>query len=128
MSKDHPLAQYEDVAYHNLIGYTEIVHGDYQIPSISFSEISKTNVPEQAHRRIYVYDRGSQYDLLNSVEGSFMWVSQISKRILDKNGFVLKKCSQATQNRDVIIYPKGHKLSTLSKDFLKTVKEAVKAE
>lgn len=69
MSKEHPLAALGDVPYHKLGGYTEIVHGDYQVPSLSFSEIAHGAGLDCAERRIYVYERGSQFDLLQRVPG-----------------------------------------------------------
>ena len=40
-AEDHPLAACTEVPYHKLAGYPEVVHGDYQTPSLSFDQIKK---------------------------------------------------------------------------------------
>ena len=82
MSKDHPLASYENVSFHMLSGYPEIVQGDFKVPSVPLSQIQRGASFQSHAKRIYVYDRGSQYDILQRVPGSFMWVSPIPEEYL----------------------------------------------
>ncbi len=108
MNKNHPLANYQTVPFSLLNNYTEIVHGDYQIPSLSFSKIRKDIKPASEHKRIFVYDRGSQYDLLREVNGSFMWVSPIPQSVLDRCNFVTRKCDlSGITNKDIVIFKKN---------------------
>ncbi len=125
MSKEHPLAALGDVPYHKLGGYTEIVHGDYQVPSLSFSEIAHGAGLDCAERRIYVYERGSQFDLLQRVPGTFMWVSHIPEDVLEKNGLVLRPCSLSKLvNKDLLIWRKGHVFTPLENQFIKKLRQA----
>lgn len=127
MASDHPLADYADIPYHELMAYTEIVHGDYQVPSLSFSEIKRSSGMESAHRRIYVYDRGSQYDLLKTVPGAFMWVSPVPRKNLEQNGFVTRSCSLAGGlNKDILIYPSGHAIGKVGEALRTVLQESVK--
>lgn len=124
MSKDHPLAQLPEVNYHMLAGYTEIVHGDLQVPSLSFSDIAIGAELESPSRRIFVYERGSQFDFLLSVPGTYMWVSPMPKDVLDRFGLVTKECPLSRlSNRDVLIFRKGHQFSKLQNRFLAYIKE-----
>lgn len=108
MSKEHPLAVYEDIPYHMLSGYTEILHGDFQVPSLSISEINKNEGMTSPAKRIYVYDRGSQLELLRHTPGTYLWVAPIPQEILDGHNLVLRRCGAANMvNRDVVVYPKA---------------------
>ncbi len=108
MSKEHPLAAYEDIPYHMLSGYTEILHGDFQVPSLSFAEINKNEGMTSPAKRIYVYDRGSQLELLRHTPGTYLWVAPIPQEILDGHNLVLRHCGAANMvNRDMVVYPKA---------------------
>ncbi|MBZ9634731.1 LysR family transcriptional regulator [Clostridium sp. FP1] len=127
MSKEHPLANMEDIPYYDLCHYTEIVHGDFQIPSLSPSEIKKDAEARLHLKRIYVYERGSQFDLLQRVKGSFMWVSQIPQDVLDHQNMIIRKSSASSLvNKDIIIYKKNHVFTTYEKLFIDMVKNFTK--
>lgn len=107
MSETHPLAHYDDVPYHMLSGFTEIVHGDFQVPSLSFSQINKDASFSSPSKRLYIYDRGSQFELLRQVRGSYLWVSPMPDEVVQRNGLVLRHCALADlSNKDVIAYPR----------------------
>ncbi|MBE6905612.1 LysR family transcriptional regulator [Marasmitruncus massiliensis] len=129
MSKEHPLAQLPEVNYHMLGGYTEIVHGDLQVPSLSFSEIAVGAGLESPARRIYVYERGSQFDLLHRVAGSYMWVSPMPKEILDRCGMVTRACPLSKLlNKDVLIFRRGHQFNKVQNRFLAFLREQCSRE
>ena len=124
-SKDHPLAGLAEVPYHKLAGYPEIVHGDYQTPSLSFSQIKQGAELEASMKRIYIYDRGSQFDLLQRVKGAYMWVSPVPEDLLNQRGMVTRPCKlSGILNRDVVIRPKGKVLSEDAKQLVKTLQAA----
>lgn len=124
MSKDHPLAQLDEINYHMLAGYTEIVHGDLQVPSLSFSDISLGAELEAPSRRIFVYERGSQFDFLQTILGTYMWVSPMPKTVLERYGLVTRPCPLSRLvNKDVLIFQKGHQFSKLQNRFIAYLKE-----
>ena len=82
MSENHPLARKEDITIEDLKGYTKITHGDIELPHDKYSGKAKKN---QNRNVIYVYERGSQFDLLSNVPDTYMWVSPIPEKVLKKN-------------------------------------------
>lgn len=127
-AEDHPLASLEEIPYHKLAGYPEIVHGDYQAPSLSFHQIRKGAELEASMKRIYIYDRGSQYDLLQRVKGAYMWVSPVPEEILRQRGMVLRPCRlSGIPNRDVLVRPAGKTLSDDCLQFIETLRRNAKA-
>lgn len=119
MNRDHPLASYDNISFHMLSGYPEIVHGDFKVPSVPLSQIRKGAGFDAHAKCIYVYDRGSQYDILQRVPGSFMWVSPISKDYLEQRGLVMKKCLLSSlMHKDILIYPKGEPLTEPGRRFV----------
>lgn len=126
MSKEHPLAKYDDIPYHQLSEYTEICNGDYDLKGISVSKIKRNTQIEAPAKSIYIFDRGSQIDLLQRVPDTFMWVSPIAPDFLDKHGLVLKSCSIASEiSHDVVIYPKGHSFGGYEKRFMDFLKAEI---
>ncbi len=127
MSKEHPLAHVEDITYYDLCDYIEIVHGDFQVPSLSPSEIKKDCKTQLPSKIIYIYERGSQFDLLQRVKGSFMWVSPIPEDVLNSHNMILKKFSVGSLvNKDVLIYKQNHIFTPYEKLFINMVKKFTK--
>ncbi len=127
MSKEHPLAQEADIAYHSLEDYTQIVHGDIQIPKLPLSQLNK-NAGKGGTRRIYVYDRGSLFELLRKVHGSYMWVSPFPQAELDRHDLVQKTCKEAGINQDVAVWRASTGLTPPAKQFLEQLKQNLKKE
>lgn len=125
MSKKHPLASQDDVPYHALENYTQIVHGDIQIPKLPLSQLNK-GAGRGGTRRIYVYDRGSLFELLRKVEGSYMWVSPFPQAELDRHDLTQKTCKDAGINQDVAVWRASTGLSQPAKQFLEQLKQSLK--
>lgn len=126
MSQSHPLAQKKEITYDDLAPYTEIAHADPFVPSLPTSEVIKEELPDNIRRRIYVFERASQFDLLCDTPGTFMWVSPLPDELLERYSLVQKKCVGNTRvYRDVLIHRNGYKLSALDDIF---VSEVIKAK
>lgn len=123
MNRNHPLAQLSEIPYHLLDGYIEIVHGDYQIPALSFNKINKEAKLGSPAKRIYVYDRGSQFDLLETVHGSYMWVSPVPFELATRHGMVQKPCGAAGKSKDVVIYQEKTRMNVYEKKLIEQLKE-----
>lgn len=116
MSKNHPLADKPQITDEDLQGYVEISHRDTEIPFIHETRAGVT--PKRPHRRIFVYERGSQFDLLSNVPNTYMWVSPIPERYLDQFGLVQRACHIANNNyKDLLIFREGYQFTTLDKKF-----------
>lgn len=122
MSKDHPLADKQDITIDDLKDYTKITHGDIIIPHDKNLDNSKKN---QSRNVIYVYERGSQFDLLSNVPSTYMWVSPIPQKILEKNNLVQKVCKvENNLYKDVLIYREGYRINEYDRQFQKKLYES----
>lgn len=125
MSKDSPLAKKDDISFDDLPPYTEIAHADPYVPSMPLSKVVKEELPDNIERRIFIFERASQFDLLSKNPDTFMWVSPMPPSLLDKYGLVQKKCADNKKiYKDVLIYKEGYKLSRLDKQFITELCEA----
>ncbi len=119
MSENHPLAKKDNIRYTDLEPYTEIAHADPYVPSLSMSAVKKEELPDNIDRRIFVFERASQFELLSENENTFMWVSPVPERTLKRYGLVQKPCTDNTKKYvDLLIYRKDYKLSELDKMFI----------
>ena len=119
MHKDSYLAQIEDVAFDDLTDYIEIAHADPYVPSLPLSKVVKEELPDNIGRRIFVFERASQYDLLSENPETFMWVSPLPDKLLKRYSLIQKECKENQKvYKDVLIYKKGYKLSKLDKQFI----------
>ena len=125
MSRHHPLAAKENITYDDLSDYIEIAHADPYVPSLSMSKVFREELPDRIGRRIFVFERASQFDLLSENPHTFMWVSPASPEILERYGLVQRVCEGNKKvYKDVLIYHKGYKLTRLDKDFITALCEA----
>ena len=119
MSADNPLAQKENITFDDLKDYIEIAHADPYVPSMPLSKVVKEELPDNVNRRIFIFERASQFDLLSLNPETFMWVSPAPKSLLDRYNLVLKKCADNRKvYKDVLIYKDGYKLSKLDRQFI----------
>ncbi|SHI84748.1 LysR family transcriptional regulator [Lutispora thermophila] len=125
MSKDHPLATVQEVLYDDLIQYVEIIHGDNTIPYLSSGDIKKQSEPQRIEKKIYLYERGNQFELLSNIPATFMWVSPVPDIFLNRYNLVQRKCKGANnKSKDLLIYPKGYKFTKLDKKFINKLYES----
>ena len=119
MSREHPLADKDDLTLADLKEYIEITKADSYVPEMSFAAQGEKDIASDVDRRIYIFERASGFDLLSTNTETFMWVSPTPQRILDRYNLVLKKCSEDNRvYRDLLIYKKGYKLSQLDDIFM----------
>lgn len=122
MSKNHPLAQSEDIKLSQLSDYIEICHADPYIPSLPAIDARKAELSEFVDKHIYIYERGTQFELLENIPNTFMWVSPIPPALIEAHNLVEKNSSENNRiYRDVLIYRKGYVLTDLDKAFITEV-------
>lgn len=127
MSKAHPLASHADVTFDDLKSYVEIAHADPYVPSLPLSEVRKEELPE-IDRRIFVFERASQFELLSENPETFMWVSPVPTSLLERYGLAQKRCAENTKvYRDVLIYRKDYRLTATDKRFISALCDAKRA-
>ena len=119
MSKDSPLAKLDTISYDDLVDYIEIAHADPYVPSMPISKVVKEELSDDIDRRIFVFERTSQFELLSRNLETFMWVSPIPKSLLERYDLVQKECSENRKiYKDLLIYKNGYKLSKLDRQFI----------
>ena len=125
MSADSPLAQKEEITFDDLKGFIEIAHADPYVPSMPLSKVVKEELPDNIDRRIFIFERASQFDLLYKNPDTFMWVSPAPDSLLKRYNLVQKKCVDNKKiYKDVLIYKNGYKLSKLDRQFMTELCEA----
>lgn len=119
MSKYHPLACFHELHYQQLNSSIEIAHGDEQIPS---SPVRLEYLNENK-KRILIYERGSQLEILSRVPKTHMWVSPMPKDVLERYDLVDKGCKEAGHFKDILIFHKDYHLKELDHLFISYLKE-----
>ena len=103
VNRDSPLARHEVHDLAELNRYTEVLHDDFQLPG---EEGSSLRWQVNENRRVHVYERCSQFSILQSLPTAYMWASPMPQRALEQYHLVLKKCPAQNQRmRDVLVYP-----------------------
>lgn len=122
MSKNHPLANKETITPGDLSEYTKITHGDIELPHVRRINHEAEMTPRNV---IYVYERGSQFDLLTNVPTTYMWVSPIPQKLLNKLQLVQRIC-RAEDNlyKDVMIFREDYHITEHDRLFQKKIYES----
>ena len=103
-NRDGPLARHEVKDLAELNHYMEIMHDDFQLPGEDGGDGVRWHVNDI--RRIHVYERCSQFSILQQLPSAYMWASPMPQRALDQFHLVLRKCpAQRQVMRDVLVYP-----------------------
>lgn len=117
MSKAHPLAKRKSLKYEDLLeNSVELIHGDNAVP---YTDKTRTGPSINNRRRIFVYERGSQFELLSQAKSSYMWASPVPNDTLSAFGLVQKHCEAPNNEfKDVLIYKKDYKMTDIDEKFL----------
>ena len=128
MSAKSPLARAVEIRSAVLNDYIEILHGDNIVPNISQAFLRRDAQLGSSRRHIFVYERGSQFDILSTVPNSYMWVSPLPREVLRRYNLVQKPCADLIKrNRDLLIYQSNYRLSQTEKLFIDTLDEVRKS-
>ena len=124
MSKENPLAQKEQITFQDLQGYIEVAHADPYVPSLPVSKVMKEELPNNIDRRIFIFERASQYDLLANNPHTFMWVSPVPEKVQQRYGLVERFCEENQKVYcDMLIYRNGYTLTRLDRQFIESLRE-----
>lgn len=122
MHRDSKLASLRTIRFPDLSSLIEIAHADPFVPSMPMSKVLKAERPTDIDRRIYVFERASQFDLLSENRNTFMWVSPQPEKLLERYDLVQRECPDNQKiYRDVLIYRKDYKLTALDSCFMTEV-------
>lgn len=127
VSEKNPLTKKDSVYPQDLADFIEIAHSDPYVPSLPLIDVKKAELSEFVDKRIFVFERGSQFRLLEEVPNTFIWVSPMPKDLLTKYSLVELECKDNRKRyKDVLIYRSGYKLTDLDNSFIASLKSAVK--
>lgn len=119
MSKSHPLSEKKELLIRDLTPFVELAHADPYVPSLSMSTVRKSEAMGETDKHIYLFERGSQMDLLSEISDTYMWGSPVPKRMLDRYSLVQRSCAENDRKyRDVLVYKQDYRLSPIDKAFL----------
>lgn len=122
VSKNHPLAGKKEIRVKDLEPYIEITHADPYVPSLPLIDVKKEELSKHVDKHIYIFERGSQFRLLENVPTTFMWVSPVPEDLYERYGLVQKDCMYNEKlYEDVLIYRTGYKLTKLDREFITAV-------
>lgn len=125
MNQSSPLVQKEIITFADLKEYIEIAHADPYVPSLSLATVKKSELPDDINKRIFVFERASQFELLASNVNMYMWVSPVPEDLLKRYGLVQRKCVDNNRvYRDILIYRDDYKLTELDKKFIASLTKA----
>lgn len=125
MSCENPLANKDDITFDDLSPYIEIAHADPYVPTMPTSKAFREELPDNIHRRIFVFERGSQFDLLSENAETFMWMSPVPQKVLDRYGLVQRKCiGNKKMYKDMLVYQRSYRLTKLDKEFITSLCES----
>ena len=118
MHEDSALAALDSIRFPDLHQYIQIAHADPYVPSLPLSAVKNEELPKMP-RRIFVFERGSQFDLLTENPETYMWVSPLPERMLQRMHLVQRKCADNQRvYRDVLIRRRDYSLTELDKRFI----------
>ena len=119
VNRNSPLAAKENITYADLGDYIEIGHADPYVPSMPSAEVRKEEVTDVCGRHIFVFERGSQFELLMQNPETFMWASPIPEPLLELYGLVQLDCADNNRvYKDMLIRRKDYALTELDNLFI----------
>jgi hypothetical protein len=95
------------------------------VPYLNAAELRYPSAEAIPKRRIYLYERFNQFDLLARLPETYMWVSPIPGNLLKRYGLVQRKCGFLNNRyKDVLIHRKGYTFTALNKKFIDKIFES----
>ncbi len=125
-SSAHPLAQRGSIAISELEPFMEILHGDTGLPHLQSAKESERGLTP-GNKKVHVYERGSQFDILSRVNGSYMWVSPMPEDLLARHALVQRRCDGSPQFMDILIFQEDHAFSDVENMFLSELDASIRA-
>ena len=120
MREDHPLARQESLSCADFLPYIELVYGDEKVPYIRNSEAKTSSGIAKNAKRILIYNRAMEFDLLRQNSLAYIWTSPLPEEALKSNHLVQRKCACANhcQFEDILISRAGYRFSRLDRAFI----------
>ena len=119
MHRDSDLASLREIHFSDLTSHIEIAHNHLLVPTLPAAQVRKKEPSYDTGRRIFVFDRASQFELLSENKDTFMWVSPLPVKVLDRYELIQQECPDSRKlYRDVLVYRKDYTLTDLDNRFI----------
>ncbi len=119
MSEDCPLAKKKVVHIEDLKPYIGVGQADVDLSLSPLSNETKEEYYEEVPRRILMFDRISQLNLLVKNPQTFMWMHPMPEEVLKQYHLVQRNYEGETSDfKDMLIYKDGYTLSELDHRFI----------
>ena len=117
-SKNSPLAGKERIYTSDLRELTMITHADPAQP-FSLPDQKKDESDGEPSRSIVVYERASQFSILEKDPTTYMWVSPVPRETREKYGLETRECEDDRRLfKDVMIHETDYRLAEPDKLFI----------
>ena len=127
MNRNSPIAEKEEILYSDLAPLIEITHGDPFVRSMAPGAMRRRDLTNESERCILLFERGGQFDILCENEQTYMWVSPIPEKLLERYNLIQKPCKDKQRlYRDVLIRRKNYQLSQQDKQFITELRKSVR--
>ena len=95
-------------------------------PFFTFEAQDASATGGNSKKTVSIYDRGSQFELLRQLPGSYMWTSPVPYGCLTSSGLIQKTCSYPGNiHKDLLIYRNGYRFSKEEEEFLRCLSRMV---
>ncbi len=126
LHKSNPLAKKPHLGLNDLSDGVQIVHGDPYIPFLPSYEARRAELPTEKQRRILIYERESQFSLLEQIPGAYLCAAPLPQVLLARHSLVQRKCEGLEKRyRDVLLYKHGYRLTDMDRGFLAEIRNII---
>ena len=125
MSRQHPLAGKKMLNLSELKPYIILTHGDNRSVNFSDKETDSLYLADISKNSITLFERGSQFDFLRNIHGSYMLVSPLPKDVLQANDLVQIPISEKDVGLfvDLIITRKNRRYTDFERMLINRISE-----
>lgn len=121
---NHPLAGRDLVAAVDLEPFTEVLYGDWSVPSLPVSEARQLAQTRENKKIVSVFERASQMELLASIPGAYSLVQPEPQSAWNRFSLLQKPCDLPQNDcRDVLVFRSGYRKMPEDRLFLEKLRE-----
>lgn len=118
LSANSRVASVQNLSEDDLVDLVEVAHADPFAPFVSGAEVRKTELPA-VKRRIFVFERASQLEVLSQNAETYMWTSPLPEQTLERYNLVQIPVKRPNKRyKDVLIYKNDYVLTELDRKFI----------
>ncbi len=125
MSRRHPLAGKQLLRLGDLSEHIILTHGDNHSVNFSDKETDSLYLADISRNAITLFERGSQFDFLRNIQGSYMLVSPLPQDVLQANDLVQIPISEKDVGLfvDLIVTRKNRRYTDFERQLISHISE-----